>query len=120
MCDGIGKHAVRRYDDVTFEIGKTIAVYSETVVTTELTGRVLTVGSLTSLSSSWSYSGERRDRQLGAHRHHLVAAGLQALQQLGQGFRGVLLEVVHQDDALALRVELLHDGLDHLLGLARP
>ena len=94
--------------------------YSEIVVTTLETGRVLTVGSLTSLSSSWSYCGSVCGRRLGAHRHHLVAAGLQPLEQLGQGFRGVLLEVVHQDDALALAFELLHHGLDHLLGLARP
>ena len=49
---GVGKHAVRRDDDVAFEPERQATRYSETVVTTELTGRWLTVGSLTSLSNS--------------------------------------------------------------------
>jgi hypothetical protein len=40
------------------------------------------------------------------------------VQQLGQRFRGVLLEIVHQDDALAQFVDLLHDAVDDRLRLA--
>jgi hypothetical protein len=53
----VREHAVRGDDDVAFDAKGQWRGYSETVVTTLLTGRVLTVGSLTSLSSSWSYSG---------------------------------------------------------------
>src|SRR6185369_5255963 len=49
---------------------------------------------------------------LGLHLHDLVAAGLQATQQRRQGDRRVLLQIVHQDDALALLVELGHDVVD--------
>ena len=40
------------------------------------------------------------------------------MQQLGQGFRGVLLEIVHQHDALAQLVQLLHHAVDNGLRLA--
>src|SRR5580693_2018685 len=57
---GIGEHAVGRHDDVAldaqirhWEVGD----YSETVVTTLLTGRWLSVGSFASFSSSSSYCG---------------------------------------------------------------
>ena len=53
---------------------------------------------------------QRLERRLGLHLHDLVAAGLQPREQRRQRFAGVLLEVVHQDDALAELVELGHHG----------
>src|SRR5258706_4388123 len=56
---------------------------------------------------------------LGLHLNDLVAALLQFAQQLGEGLRGMLVEIMHQDDAFAELVELLHRDVDHLLRLAR-
>ncbi len=60
---------------------------------------------------------QRFDRRLADHLHHLVAAGLELLEQFRRRFRGAMLEVVHQDDALAVLGELGHDRFDDLLRL---
>src|ERR1700730_10391422 len=57
---GIGKHAVRRHDDIALDAQirhRCEAGYSEIVCTTLETGRELTVGSLASLITSSSYCG---------------------------------------------------------------
>ena len=95
------------------------AVYCDTSVTTLETGRWLTRRQLDVLEHHLVILRQRLHRRLGPHRHDLVAFGLQPLQYFGQGFRGVLVEVVHQDDALALLVQLLEDDVDDLLGVAR-
>jgi hypothetical protein len=43
----------------------------------------------------------RGDLALRHHMHHLVAAGLELAEQFRQRFGGMVLEVVHQDDAFA-------------------
>ena len=122
-ASGVRQHAVRRHDD--------IAVNAQTPAFSR--GGML-------FRNRLHHAGDRprtHRRQLGVlqnflvilrqglHRglrHHfddLVAAGLQFAQQFGQGFRGVLVEIVHQDDAFAELVELLHRDVDHLLGVAR-
>src|SRR5450830_2048361 len=60
----------------------------------------------------------RLDQGLADYLHHFVAAGLELGEQLGRGMRGRLLEVVHQDDALAALFELLHHRGNDLLRLA--
>src|SRR5215469_1956887 len=62
---------------------------------------------------------QRLDRRLGPHRDYLVTLGLQPAQKFGQRFRGVLVEVVQQDDAFAELVESLEGDVDHLLGVLR-
>ena len=62
-----------------------------------------------------------RDRghgRLRAHVHDLVALLLELIEQGRQRLGGRLLEVVHQDDALALPLELGHHRLDDVVGLA--
>ena len=114
---GVRQHAVAGHDDIAFDAqcrhGSVVAAdYSEIVCTTLETGRELTVGSFGVLDDVFVVFGDGLHRRLGLHRHDLVAAGLQLLQQIGQGFGGVLVEVVHQDDALAELVELLHRDVD--------
>ena len=50
------------------------------------------------------------------HGAGLTGARVEAAQQRRQGNRRVLLQIVHQDDAFALLVELGHDVLDDLVG----
>ena len=123
---GVRQHAVGRHDDVTFDAQRRHRRcrgrqgYCEIVCTTLETGRSLTVGSLASFRSSSSYCGSVCTGALAYHLNDLVAARLQPAQQFGQRFRGVLVEVVHQDDALAELVELLHRHVDHLLRHCAP
>src|SRR4051794_21094587 len=64
--------------------------------------------------------GDRLKLRLGFHGDDLISASLRAAEQGRQCFAGTLLEIVHQDDALALLVELGHHRLDNLLGTAGP
>lgn len=45
---------------------------------------------------------QRRDWLFRNHVHDLVAASFELAHQFGHGFRGAMLEVVHQNDALAI------------------
>ena len=49
--------------------------------------------------------------------HDFIAGGLELLQKLRQRLGGVVLEIVHEDDALAALFQLTHYRLNHLLGL---
>src|SRR3974390_857628 len=62
--------------------------------------------------------GLRLERLCADHLHDLVAAVLQLLQDLRHGLGGRRLEVMHQDDAFAVFLELRHHRLHDLLGLA--
>src|SRR5262245_45781345 len=62
-----------------------------------------------------------RDRLHGILRLHeddLVAAGLEVVEQVGRSGGGCLLEVVHQNDALAELLELCRHRLPYLFRLA--
>src|SRR5262245_48791669 len=48
----------------------------------------------------------------------LIAALLELLEQVGRRLCSRLLEVVHQNDALAMLLQLLHDAGNNLLRLA--
>jgi hypothetical protein len=51
----------------------------------------------------------QRDQFALRHRvHHLVAARLELADQFGQRFGGIAMKVVHQDDTLAVLLELAH------------
>ncbi len=66
------------------------------------------------LDESLVVFGKSLQRCLGFHLHDLVAAGFQTAQQRWQCFCRVLLEIMHQDDALARLLELGHHGIDDL------
>jgi hypothetical protein len=53
------------------------------------------------------------------HVHHLVAAGLELAEQFWQRLGGMVLEVVHQDDALAVFFQLAHHRFDHFFRLVQ-
>ena len=61
---------------------------------------------------------KRRNRALRLHVDDRVAAGLEVGENLRKPMRGRLLEVVHEQNALAVFFELGIDRGNHLLGLA--
>ena len=52
------------------------------------------------------------------HLNDPVAAGLEIIEDLRDSVRSCVLEVAHQDDALAVLLELGDHRLSHLLGTA--
>src|SRR5262249_22706776 len=60
----------------------------------------------------------RLARGLSDDLHDLVSAILELLEEVRRGLCGRLLEVVHQDNALPVLLELLHDRCDDLFGFA--
>lgn len=94
--------------------------YSEIVWTTLETGRALTVGSLASFASSSSYCGSVCTGVFARIATTLPSRRPSAAAEARAGLRPCALEVVHQDDAFAELVDLLHHGIDHRLRLAWP
>jgi hypothetical protein len=58
------------------------------------------------------------DFALRHHVHHLVAARLELAEQFRQCIGGVV-EVMQQDHAFAVLLELVHHRLNHVFGLAQ-
>ena len=61
----------------------------------------------------------RGDFAVRHHVHHLVATRFELSYQFRHRLGGVLLEIVHQDDALAVLLELVHHRLDDLFGFVQ-
>jgi hypothetical protein len=53
------------------------------------------------------------------HVHHLVAVCLELAKQLRECLGGMVLEVVHQDDAFAVLFKLAHHRFDHVFRLVQ-
>ena len=53
------------------------------------------------------------------HVHHLVAARLELADQFRDRLGGVVLEIVYQDDALAVLLKLFHHRFDHVFRLVQ-
>jgi hypothetical protein len=60
--------------------------------------------------------GKCRHRLFGFHLHNLVAGGLKLNEKLRQGERCGMLEIVHENDALAVLLQFHHDRGDYRFG----
>jgi hypothetical protein len=82
---------------------------------TLVSGRILFDDSLPCWVTISSYFGIVVSSCRGTN--HLIAARLELADQLRQCLRGRVLEVVHQDDALAALFQLSHHRVHDLIGL---